>query len=110
MIRVPIASSYAWEFYREHWYQIDAPRHFYLHSLSSMGLLAEQSGLAVHEVVYDSTVDQFRTSEMYRRGVRSLKDAGFSKAQVRAWNRSAARLNREGRGDQAVFYLRKAVQ
>jgi len=110
MIRVPIASSYAWEFYREHWYQIDAPRHFYLHSLSSMGLLAEQSGLAVNKVVYDSTVDQFRTSEMYRMGARSLQEAGFSRAQARAWKRRAVELNREGRGDQAVFFLRKAGQ
>jgi len=110
MIRVPIASSYAWEFYREHWYQIDAPRHFYLHSLSSMGLLAEQSGLAVYKVVYDSTVDQFRTSEMYRMGARSLQEAGFSRAQARAWKRRAVELNREGRGDQAVFFLHKAGQ
>ena len=108
LIRVPVVSSYAWEFYREHWYQIDAPRHFYLHSLSSMGLLAEQSGLAVHAVVYDSTVDQFRTSEMYRMGARSLQEAGFSRAQIRAWKRRAVELNREGRGDQAVFYLSKA--
>ena len=108
LIRVPVVSSYAWEFYREHWYQIDAPRHFYLHSLSSMGLLAEQSGLAVHAVVYDSTVDQFRTSEMYRMGARSLREAGFSQAQTRAWKRRAVELNREGRGDQAVFYLSKA--
>ena len=108
LIRVPVVSSYAWEFYREHWYQIDAPRHFYLHSLSSMGLLAEQSGLAVHAVVYDSTVDQFRTSEMYRMGARSLQEAGFSRAQTRAWKRRAVELNREGRGDQAVFYLSKA--
>lgn len=110
LIRVPVVSSYAWEFYREHWYQIDAPRHFYLHSLSSMGLLAEQSGLAVHAVVYDSTVDQFRTSEMYRMGARSLEEAGFSRAQTRAWKRRAVELNREGRGDQAVFFLSKAGQ
>jgi len=110
LVRVPVVSSHAWEHYREHWYQIDAPRHFYLHSLASMRILAEQSGLALEKVMFDSTVDQFRTSEMYRTGVKSLKEAGFSKAQVRAWKRSAARLNREGRGDQAVFFLRKAVR
>lgn len=107
VVRVPVVSSHAWEHYREHWYQIDAPRHFYLHSLVSMGILAEQSGLALDKVVFDSTVDQFRTSEMYRK---SLKRMVFSKAQVRAWKRSTAKLNREGRGDQAIFFLRKALR
>jgi hypothetical protein len=72
-----------------------------------MGLVAEQSGLAVNKVVYDSTVDQFRTSEMYRMGARSLQEAGFSQAQTRAWKRRAIALNGEGRGDQAVFFLSK---
>jgi SAM-dependent methyltransferase len=107
LVRIPTVSSYAWEHYREHWYQIDAPRHFYLHSEESMRILAEQSGLAMRRVVYDSTVDQFRTSELYRMGPGSLKESGFTREQVRAWKRRAMELNREGRGDQAAFYLQK---
>ena len=105
LIRIPTVSSYAWEEYREHWYQIDAPRHYYLHSVDSMRLLAEQCGLALQEVVYDSTIDQFRASEMYKMGVQSVQEAGFSKAQVREWKRRAKDLNRDGKGDQAIFYL-----
>jgi len=109
LIRVPVASSYAWDFYREHWYQIDAPRHCYLHSYESMKLLAEQCGLALRSTVCDSTLDQFRTSEMYKRGFRSFKEAGFTRTQKREWKRRAAELNREGRGDQAVFYLERTA-
>jgi len=107
LIRVPVASSYAWEFYREHWYQIDAPRHFYIHSYESMRLLAEQCGLVLLSTVCDSTLDQFRNSELYKRGLRSLTEAGFTRSQKRNWKRRAADLNTEGRGDQAVFYFRK---
>jgi SAM-dependent methyltransferase len=109
LIRIPTVSSYAWEHYRENWYQIDAPRHFYLHSLESMRYLAEQCGMVIQSVVYDSTLDQFRTSELYRRKNRSEQEAEFSRGQIRAWKRQAARLNRDGRGDQAVFSLRAAA-
>ena len=107
LIRVPVASSYAWEAYREHWYQIDAPRHFYLHSYESMRLLAGRSGLVLRSTECDSTLDQFRTSELYKRGLRSFKEAGFTRSQKNDWKRRAAELNREGRGDQAVFYLER---
>ncbi|TMI37728.1 class I SAM-dependent methyltransferase, partial [Candidatus Bathyarchaeota archaeon] len=40
IIRIPTVTSYAWENYKEHWVQLDAPRHFYLHSIKSMQLLA----------------------------------------------------------------------
>ena len=109
LIRVPIVSSYAWEHYREDWYQIDAPRHFYLHSPQSMRYLAEQCGLLIQSVVYDSTLEQFRTSEQYRRKNRSEQNAGFSRMQIRSWKRQAARLNRDSRGDQAIFFLRAAT-
>ncbi|MBY0427098.1 MAG: class I SAM-dependent methyltransferase, partial [Cytophagales bacterium] len=32
MIRIPVTGGYAWEEFRENWYQIDAPRHLYLYS------------------------------------------------------------------------------
>ena len=40
LIRTPIVDSWAWEHYKENWVQIDAPRHFFLHSYASMQILA----------------------------------------------------------------------
>jgi len=34
IIRIPVKNK-AWEIYQEHWVQIDAPRHFYLHTINS---------------------------------------------------------------------------
>ena len=36
MIRIPISTCYAFERYNENWVQLDAPRHFFLHSPNSM--------------------------------------------------------------------------
>lgn len=55
--------SHAWNHYREHWFQLDAPRHFYLHSLRSMQILCEKSDLRIDRVVYDSRESQFWASE-----------------------------------------------
>jgi SAM-dependent methyltransferase len=110
LIRIPTVSSYAWEHYRENWFQLDAPRHFYLHSAESMNVLAERTGFIVNDIVFDSRAEQFQASEQYSRGVPLAaqgKDRFFAQSQIRAWKRQAKTLNRERKGDQAVFYLMK---
>jgi len=109
LVRIPIVSSFAWEHYREHWVQIDAPRHLFIHSIESMRLAAQAAGLEVVEIQYDSTELQFVGSELYRRGLPlSARDANFSRREVRAYQKQAERLNKAGRGDSAAFFLRRA--
>lgn len=113
MVRVPVASSYAWKYYKTNWVQLDAPRHFYLHTPKSIKILADQAGLELFDVRYDSTYFQFTGSEMYSRNI-SLKEAEsqsaniFSRRDIKRYQRKADKLNANGLGDQAVFYLRKS--
>lgn len=114
LIRTPVAGCFAWTHYGTDWVQLDAPRHLCLHSVPSLHRLAEQTGLVVEKVRFDSTSFQFWGSELYRRGV-SLEAARgttffeiFSIGQLCGYARRARRLNAQGRGDQAAFYLRKA--
>jgi len=116
LVRIPVVPSYAWERYGVNWIQLDAPRHFYLHSRKSMDLLARQAGLEVKQVVYDSTAFQFWGSEQYVRGI-PLQDersffvhplkSTFSFKQIFDFSRKAKELNRNELGDQAAFYLQK---
>ena len=117
LIRIPTSSSYAWERYRTNWVQLDAPRHFFLHSLASMNYLASQAGLVVDEVIYDSTAFQFWGSEQYTRGIplespQSYKNnpakSLFTPEQIALFDERAKELNQQKLGDQAAFYLRKA--
>jgi len=116
LLRFPTVSSYAWEYYRTNWVQLDAPRHFYLHSLDSIRLLAEKAGLRLEQVVYDSTLLQFYGSEQYEKGISYLSEESFAinpkrsvftAAQIRSFKKKAKTLNRENRGDQVAVYLRK---
>lgn len=109
IIRVPTASSFAWEYYRDNWVQIDAPRHFFLHSTESLRLLGEQAGLTLREICYDSTEFQFTGSEMYLNGILLATNGKiFSRGEIRKFQQRAQVLNSLGRGDQATFYFGKA--
>ena len=112
LIRVPLADSEAWEQYRKSWYALDPPRHLYLHTSKSMRLLVEQCGLFLTAEERDSTGTQFEYSELYARNVaanapRPQRDI-FSRQQVNKYAERARRVNAEGKGDQGVFYIRKA--
>jgi SAM-dependent methyltransferase len=113
LLRFPTPESAAWERYRENWVQLDAPRHLFLHTRKSLGILAEQAALRIERCWCDSSAFQFWASEAYQRGL-SLYDGNgspmdpgkyFNKAQMRAFDRQAKMLNASGRGDQIVVVL-----
>lgn len=116
LVRVPLVSSHVWSHFGTNWVQLDAPRHFYLHSVGSMSMLAGQAGLRVEHIAYDSTAFQFWGSEQYVRDI-PLQDARsylqnpgaseFSRKDIAAFSKRAKELNAAGLGDQAVFYLRR---
>ncbi len=115
LIRIPLV-NYAWEKYGVNWAQLDPPRHLFLYTERSFARLAENGGFMVEKIVYDSEAFQFFGSEQYARDI-SLNDPRayrgiisesiFTPKQLDAWEKEAVELNKNGRGDQACFYLRK---
>lgn len=109
VIRVPVFPSDAWDAYHDHWFQLDVPRHEYIHSVASLTRIARDAGLSLDGIEYDSTVHQFTGSESYRRGLTlRATDGYFPPAQLRRWASRVAEINARERGDQAVFYFRAA--
>ena len=117
MIRVPTVSSWAWDHYGVNWVQLDAPRHFFLHSQESMQVLADKIGLELRETVYDSFAFQYWGSEQYLKDI-ALQDensyavnpdkAPFDETQIQNYTIRSKALNAEQQGDQAAFYFHKA--
>jgi SAM-dependent methyltransferase len=114
ILRIPTVSSYAWEHYNVHWVQLDAPRHFFLHSVESIEILAESMNMKLEKVIYDSNHFQFIGSEKYVKDIplSVIKKKGLWSSLKRTitksnYQRKAHRLNKSGRGDQAAFFLRK---
>lgn len=116
LIRSPVAGSFAWREYGVNWVQLDAPRHFFLHTEKSINLLAEQTGFQVKDVVFDSTDFQFWGSEQYVKNIPYMDDRSyalnpgksiFTKKQINIFKSKALELNKKQDGDSACFYLYK---
>jgi len=116
IIRIPIVNE-PWKIYRENWVQLDAPRHYYLHSMDSFKLLAKNAGFIVTDIVFDSYALQFWGSEQYKMDIPLRNDKRsyaenqepsiFSSLQISEWENKSIELNNNSKGDQAIFYLRK---
>jgi SAM-dependent methyltransferase len=116
ILRIPLSGSYAWNHYGVDWFQLDAPRHFFLHTEKSLSILAAEAGLIISETRYDSTLLQFVISEQYTRDIPQVDKRSytsnpfrsiFSVSDIRRFNRRARELNQTKEGDSACFYLRK---
>jgi len=116
IIRIPVVGQ-AWDIYQEKWIQLDAPRHFFIHTEKSIEILAGQSGFTINEVVYDSSAFQFWGSELYKQDVAFVDDQTkeyrraenfFSEQALIDYEVQAQQLNKNKKGDQAVFYLKKS--
>ena len=114
ILRIPTSSSFAWEHYGTSWFQLDAPRHFFLHSIESIKYLADKTNFVLEDCVFDSTHHQFTISERYKQN-KLINERTYKTSFGRLVNIlekmknsiKAQRLNRNKNGDQAIFYLRK---
>jgi len=115
-MRMPVKTEYIWNRYGTNWVQIDAPRHFFLHTLKSFELLVKKSDLVIEDVIFDSTEFQFWGSEQYKMDISleadnsysvTPKKSMFTTKQIREFKRMAKELNKIKQGDQAAFYLKK---
>jgi len=115
IIRIPVVGR-AWDIYGKDWIQLDAPRHFFIHTEKSMTLLAERAGFEIANIIYDSAGFQFWGSELYKRDIALVENTTknyridtdfFSDEELRIYDQQAKDLNDARKGDQAIFYLRK---
>jgi 2-polyprenyl-3-methyl-5-hydroxy-6-metoxy-1,4-benzoquinol methylase/Fe-S cluster biosynthesis and repair protein YggX len=116
MLRIPTVTSWAWRHYAENWVQLDAPRHFFLHSIKSIHILAEKTGFSLEDVIYDSFAFQSWGSEQYQQDI-ALNDESsyamnpeksqFTKKEIANYEEHSKVLNKSKAGDQAAFYLKK---
>jgi len=117
LLRIPTVTSEAFETYGANWSDLDAPRHFYLHSHDSIQLLAEQAGFKVIDLWCDSNAFQFWASEQYAQDI-PLNDPRshtqppippmFTSDQMAQFEAKAQTLNAQMRGDAICVWLKPA--
>ena len=113
-LSMPVADSYSWQHYREHWVALDPPRHLHIFTKKSLERVVGRYGYTVSRVIYESNEYQFWASEQYKRGIplRSPQSyyenpaaSIFSAEEIAAFRRRAEQLNKEGLGDVACFVV-----
>jgi SAM-dependent methyltransferase len=116
LIRIPKADSFSWRQYGINWINLDAPRHFFLHTRKSIEILANRVGLTVNKVIDDSTEAQFWQSEQNAKDVAGNEPGAFGVNHFKTflvWRKNkeykvkARQLNITGQGDMGCFYLTK---
>jgi len=116
LIRIPVIDSYAWEYYKTEWIQLDPPRHYFLYTVKSMEYLAGKYGFIIDQIIYDSSAFQFIGSEQYKRNIPFMSPSSFfqsstghtfSKKELEGFQKKADELNKLKQGDSAGFLLRK---
>ena len=116
LLRMPVKREYIWNRYGVNWVQIDAPRHFFIHTIKSFTYLAKTAGLVIKDITFDSTEFLFWGSEQYKRDIPlkaensysvNPKKSIFTAKQIREFRKVAKELNKNNQGDQAAFYLRR---
>jgi len=111
LIRIPLCDSLAWDMYHEHWANLDAPRHLFLHTKKSLKIAAQKAGLKIEKIEYDSTVSTFITSELYKNNLAG-PDSPKRKAEViesldvKRLNELSQTANKENKGDMAAIFLK----
>lgn len=110
LIRLPITDGQVWKDKRANWVQLDAPRHLVIPSISGLKALAKTQGLKLSYMEFDSTAFQFWGTALYEQGHSLEVDENefFSSEEMSDFHKKASLYNQEGRGDQALFILKKA--
>lgn len=115
LIRMPII-GYAFEKYRENWYQLDAPRHLFIYSIYGIEELLRRVELKIADKYYDSNSAQFKISGNYLRNISLVEQSkryymNFIKSifsmSFYKFRREAKILNKNGNGDSIVLYIMK---
>lgn len=116
LIRVPTVSSMAFEKYKSNWFQLDAPRHLFLHSHESIRLLAQLTGMKISKLWCDSNEHQFLISEIYSKKQKvnldhseikkAIKET-FNSSQLTEFKELTKTANKSRKGDQICVLLEK---
>lgn len=113
-IGIPVFPNAAFDIFGVNWYELDAPRHFFLHSEDSMKCLCEKAGLKIERIDYNSSAAQFIISYLYEQGgsyqtFREKKEfflkEYIGKENMNYFTEAAYRVNSKGYGDHANFQL-----
>jgi SAM-dependent methyltransferase len=116
IITIPVKNEYIWDKYGINWVQIDAPRHFFIHTFKSFQILIGRTDLEIKYYIFDSDAFQFWGSEQYENNISLMsedsflvnpKKSIFTNNQLKKFSETANSLNARELGDHIFLVLER---
>lgn len=113
LMSIPVFPNIAFDMFEAHWYQLDAPRHIFLHSIKSLKYLVNLCGLKINHLEYNSDVSQIFVSFFYQHGIpydkvtRELVYEFFTEEEIQKINSIVNNANQSKNGDHIIVGLNK---
>lgn len=112
-ISLPVYPNIAFDMFQAHWYQLDAPRHIFIHSMKSLKYLADECDLSIKSIKYNSDPGQvvisyfYQHSVFYHRISQEMIRQYFPDAEMKKISDLTAEANEKQIGDHALIWFTK---
>ena len=110
-MKLPVYPNIAFDLLGANWFQLDAPRHIFLHTKQSLEYLARKHGFIIADKVYDSKMDQIIYSYLYAKDISfreitaEIIQQYFTQSQLIEIDNMCKKANENEYGDHAEFYF-----
>ena len=116
VVRTPVMGTWFWDTFGTDWWELDPPRHLFLHTVASLTRLAGDAGLELFDTVWDSTFLEIIASQQIARDLAWLEPGSWGVDPASAdrtydldkLKSQVAELNAAGNAGRAGFYFRVA--
>ena len=116
LIRTPVMGGWFWEHFGRDWWELDPPRHLWVHTQGSLERMATVAGLKLFGVVWDSTFVEVLASDQISRDIAWRESAswnvdppaGYDEETIKSFRTLVTELNSSGQAGRAGFYFRRA--
>lgn len=110
---IPTYPNIAFDMFGPYWYQIDAPRHIFLYSVSCIEYIVKKCGLNIKKIEYDSDAGQIIFSYFYQHKIpytsitKELIEEYFSLEEIVEIDEMTKEVNMKQYGDHMRVYIQK---
>ncbi|NLL75904.1 MAG: class I SAM-dependent methyltransferase [Clostridiales bacterium] len=111
VISLPVFPNAAFDTFGVSWYQLDAPRHLFLHSKKSMEYLCNRAHLKIERIEFNSNCGQYMRSYLYEQGIPYVEQSQdiirsyFEQSDIDFFEECSVKVNEKEYGDHASFTI-----
>lgn len=116
LIRIPVMSAPLFKKYGTNLVNLDAPRHFFIHSVKSIKTLLAETGFSVYATIFDGVLFDIIASEQYKNDISIYDERSyfvireksiFTKHQIRQFKKEIKALNAKQQGSSIALFIGK---